>query len=120
MAAPDQTDDTTSSTASPADTGAGAASYTIEISVTPDGISVGVESADQESSEESGAGGAGGGSEATPVPSIKAALTMALDIYRNDGQMPEGNGEDDMASGFGNAQGAASGGAGAASGTGGM
>ena len=102
---------TADSSASP-DTGAtsstddtGGASYTIEISVTPDGISVGVESADQENAEQGAAGAAGGagGEAATPVKSIKEALTLALEIYRADGEMPETSGtspEDAMDAGY--------------------
>lgn len=117
------------STAAP-DTGAttpsgdtGAASYTIEISVTPDGISVGVESADQENAEEGGSEGAGEAqgtpAAATPVGSIKEALTLALDIYRADGQMPDQNApspEDEMSSGFGGSTGASGASSGAAPG----
>lgn len=88
--------------------GSAAQSYTIEITVSPDGISVGVESAGQEDAE---SGGESGGSGAQPVKSIKDALTVALQIYRNDGQMSEGSSaDDDMASGFGPSSAPASGG----------
>jgi hypothetical protein len=65
-----------------------AAKFTIEISAMEGGsCTVAVESAAQEASEGSPEGEA---AEAAPVQvnSIKEALSLALEIYRNGGQMP--------------------------------
>ena len=78
--------------------------YTIEIKVSGDGsITVSSESANEEAGEESAEGGeAAEAPEGTPVKSIKEALTLVLDIYRNDGQASQGASADDqMNEGFG-------------------
>jgi hypothetical protein len=65
-----------------------AAKFTIEISAMEGGTcTVAVESAAQEASEGSPEGEA---AEAAPISvgSIKEALSLALEIYRNGGQMP--------------------------------
>lgn len=96
-----------------ANSGAGS-SYVIEITVTADGmISVGVESADEESQEEGGEGAeAGPGADADeaaepaegaaqPAKSIKEALTMALEIFKNNGQAASADTSDsDFSSGY--------------------
>lgn len=121
-------DPTASTSASPAmgadsdtDSGMGAG-YVIEITVTADGmISVGVESADEESQEEDGEGASSGGSSdsedesadpsaepaepadgaAMPAKTIKEALTMALEIFKNNGQSPSADTSDsDFSSGY--------------------
>ena len=86
--------------------------YTIEITVTADGkISVGVETAQEESEEEGGSEGtatdedmASEGSEpgaAQPVKSIKEALVLALEIFKNNGEAPAPDTSDsDFASGY--------------------
>lgn len=82
--------------------------YTIEISVMADGkISVGCESASEENAEESGGGEASeaGGEpsgEAQPCKGIKDALIMALEIFKNNGEMPAPDDSDEQfASGYG-------------------
>lgn len=91
------------------DPGAGAqpdggdGSYVIEIRVGADKqITVCVEQGAQEDAEEQG-GDAGGGDDgddqSTPVSSIKAALTLALEIFRNDGHLPA-QADDDFQAGF--------------------
>lgn len=68
--------------------------YCIEIYVGADGaISVATES----KAEEQGEGGENEGR--TPVSSIKEALTMALDIYKSNGNA--GNEQQDFDSGYG-------------------
>jgi hypothetical protein len=81
--------------------------YTIEIHVDPQGaISVGVDTGADEQDE--GAGDDAG--ELQPAKNIKDALTIALDIFRNEGQMTQGpSADDDMASGFGGPSAAAQG-----------
>jgi hypothetical protein len=82
-------------------------SYVIEIRVGSDkSISVCVESGSEEAAEEqgedSGGGDDSGGGEdddSTPVKSIKEALTLALEIFRSGGQMPQGA-DDDFQQGF--------------------
>jgi hypothetical protein len=75
--------------------------YTVCIKVTPDGkFSVGVETAQQEASEQQ-AGSESGGSY-TPAGDVKSALTMALEIIRNDGQMPDESGQAEFDSGYTN------------------
>lgn len=100
------------------DSGMGAG-YVIEITVTADGmISVGVEPADEESQEEGGEGAsadpsaadpsAEGGEaaepaegSAQPAKTIKEALTMALEIFKNNGQAPSADTSDsDFSSGY--------------------
>lgn len=80
------------------------AGYTICIQVGADGkLSVGVD-------KEAAAApmpGAGMEMEAEamaymPAGSIKEALTVALEIYRNDGQMPDDGGQADFDSGYTN------------------
>lgn len=105
--------------------------YVIEITVTADGkISVGVESASEESQEEGGEGSASAEGEdaaapaddadpaapapaapaddaepaegsAMPAKNIKEALTMALEIFKNNGQAAEPDTSDtDFTSGY--------------------
>jgi membrane protease subunit (stomatin/prohibitin family) len=106
MAGGDPSADPSASTGGDSSAGGG---YTIEITVTADGqISVGVESADQESAEESGgaSGGADTDSGAVPAKSIKDALTMALQIYKSNGQAPQADTSDqDIDAGYGAATG---------------
>lgn len=73
--------------------------YEICISVTGGKISVGVESAGVEAAE----GGAQEGGEAaqTPVGSIREAVAMAMEIYQNDGAMPDGQDDAEFNGGFG-------------------
>jgi hypothetical protein len=98
------------------DTGAGAGGqpeddggYSIEIRVSGNkDISVCVEGgADEAAEDQGGAGGeageeddsGGGMSKYTPCKSIKEALTLALEIFRNDGEMP-GQADDQFQQGF--------------------
>lgn len=87
-------------------------SYVIEIRVGGDkSISVCVESGADEAGEESGggegageaseddAGGDSGMGDYVPCKSIKEALTLALEIFRADGQMPN-KADDDFQQGF--------------------
>ena len=96
--------------------------YVIEITVTADGqISVGVESSSEEAQEESGEGAAAAPAEgadpaegaegaegaepaegaAMPAKNIKEALTMALEIFKNNGQAPAADTSDsDFSSGY--------------------
>lgn len=87
--------------------------YTICLKVAADGgISVGVEREGAEMAEAMpsapGAAPAEMGAEAEsesymPAASIKEALTTALEIYRNDGQMPDGGQADaEFGSGYTN------------------
>lgn len=85
--------------------------YEICIRVGADGaLSVGVE---REGAEEAQAMPPGGGQPMemmaadegaayVPVGSIKEALTMALDIYRAEGQMPDDGGQAEFDSGYTN------------------
>lgn len=82
--------------ASPDDQDQGAsAGYCIEIHVSAGGaITVEVEPEGEEAQEEAGGaagepGEGGGAPEGAPAKNIKDALTMALEIYRNNGQSPE-------------------------------
>lgn len=101
-----------------------AQSYTIEITVSPDGITVGVESADDDSAEApddssasaapadpsqpaaaaaaSPASDSDSDSDAMPAKDIKEAMVMALMIYKNNGEMPQSDatGDDDFAQGY--------------------
>lgn len=77
------------------------AGYEICIRVDGEGkIAVGVESNDQEAAEANGQ--AEPSAEYTPVENIKEGLTLALEIYRADGQMPDdgSQGNADFDSGF--------------------
>ena len=81
--------------------------YVIEIHVSGDGsITVGCESDSEESAEAApGAEGAEGEAyepmEGKPAKNIKEALTIALDIFRNDGKAGSGmNAQDEMNEGF--------------------
>ena len=90
--------------------------YTIEIIVAADGtITVDVEQgADDDSGSDSGDGSAAGGADGgdgsgddesgnspTPAKNIKDALSIALDLYRNQGQMTAvGAPSDDMQAGY--------------------
>jgi hypothetical protein len=69
--------------------------YCIEIQVGSDGkITVGVEPAEAEAQE-------GSEPKGSPVANIKEALQVAMDIYKNGGQVMDANaGEADFASGF--------------------
>jgi hypothetical protein len=82
--------------------GEGDGSYVIEIRVSANKeITVCVESGSEEDEEEQGGqGGAGGDPDggdygasgddnSVPVKSIKEALTLALEVFRNDGQLPQ-------------------------------
>ena len=72
------------------------AGYVIEIAVSGDNaITVSVESAEAEMGE-------GGAPEpqGTPVKSIRDALSLVIDIYKNAGQMQD-HGDADFAAGFG-------------------
>ncbi len=85
------------------DSGAGDGSYEICIKVTADGqLSVGVESADAEAQE----GGADDDSGYAPAKNIKDALTKALEIFKNNGQMSTTDPDADFQAGFGSQSGA--------------
>lgn len=86
---------TTDSTAAPAEA---SNDYEICISVTGGKISVGVESAGDEAAE------GGEGDSGTPVGSIREAVAMAMEIYQNDGAMPEDADDIEFNSGFGKAK----------------
>lgn len=113
----DDLDDTGDAGAS-GDPSAGAAgaqqddgSYVIEIRVSGDKqISVCVERGAEEASEEGASdqggqadagdyGGSGADDDSTPVKSIKEALTLALEIFRADGVLPQ-SADDDFQQGF--------------------
>lgn len=69
--------------------------------MTGDGkISVGVESSDQENAEESGgdpsAAPMDDSGSAQPAKDIKSALVMALEIYKNNGEMQEADDSDEQ------------------------
>ena len=102
------------STGAPAEQG-----YTIEIIVAADGtITVDVEQGEDDDDSESGAAsgagaddgsgdsGAGddtdsGAGSPTPAKNIKDALSIALDVYRNDGQIAAASSpDDDMQAGY--------------------
>ena len=94
--------DTSAEGAEPAESG-----YKICIAVDGAGkISVGVENEGGAAGEP--ADGSDSGSEdedaemgaMQPASSIKEALTMALEIYKADGQVPSSSADDDFASGF--------------------
>lgn len=74
--------------------------YCIEIHVGADGkISVDVEPEADEAAEEQGEGGES--SKGQPVSGFKEALQVAMDIYKNDGQIQDaGAGDSDFAEGF--------------------
>lgn len=83
--------------------------YEICIRVGADGaLSVGVEREGAEAAQAMPPGGGqpmemmAAGEEAAyqPAGSIKEALTMALEIYRADGQMPDDGGQADFDSGY--------------------
>lgn len=78
------------------------AGYEICIKVAGDGsLSVGVESPQAEAAEVGAMGGADDDSSYKPAANIKEALTMALEIFKADGQVaPEDDGEDQFAQGF--------------------
>lgn len=65
--------------------------FTICIKVSPDGsVKVGTEPYSEEDEE-----------NLSPVKNIKDAMSVALDIYKNQGQIPEASaGEEDFNSGF--------------------
>lgn len=95
--------------AAPAAEGGGG--YEICIAVGADGsLSVGAERAGAEAAQAMPPGGGqpmemmASGEEAAYLPagSIKEALTMALEIYRADGQMPDDGGQADFDSGYTN------------------
>lgn len=67
------------------------AGFTICIKVSPDGsVKVGTEPYAEEDEK-----------NLSPVKNIKDAMSIALDIYKNQGQIPElGEGEEDFDSGF--------------------
>jgi len=75
--------------------------YCIEIRVMKTGqVLVGVESGEQEAQEEQNNGQE---DELTPAKSIKEALSMALDIFKSGGEMPDmQGGMDQMNAGYGN------------------
>ena len=92
--------------------------YTIEIIVAADGtITVDVEQGEDDDSESGAASGAGaddgsgdsgagddtdsGAGSPTPAKNIKDALSIALDIFRNNGQIAAASSpDDDMQSGY--------------------
>ena len=86
--------------------------YTIEIIVAADGtITVDVDQgADDDSGSDSGDGSAAGGdgsgddesgNSPTPAKNIKDALSIALDLYRNNGEMTAASApSDDMQAGY--------------------
>lgn len=79
------------------------AGYEICISVDGAGkITVGVESADQEAAESQG--GDESGEAAMPVGSIREAVATAMEIYKNDGAMPDGQDDAEFNGGFGKAK----------------
>jgi hypothetical protein len=71
--------------------------YCIEIHVKPDGsLSVSTEPENEEYAEDGGQQDMG-----KPAANIKEALTMALEIFKADGQMPDDGGADaDLDAGF--------------------
>jgi hypothetical protein len=74
----------------------GSGGYCIEIHVGADGkLSVEVESEAEEAQEEGAEAGGEAGETGSPASSIKEALTMALAIYKNNGQMPDDTGADE-------------------------
>ena len=88
----------------------GDGAYVIEIRVSANKeITVCVESGSEEDAEEQGgdAGGdpdggdygASGDDNSVPVKSIKEGLTLALEIFKNDGQMPQ-QADDQFQQGF--------------------
>ena len=92
-----QVQDPSAAQAEPQDDGG----YTIEIDVTSDGqISVSVETDGQEDAEQQGGGEDEG--NAMPAKNIKDALTIALAIFKANGQMPAPDTSDsDFNEGFG-------------------
>lgn len=84
--------------------------YCIEIHVAADGsITVDVEPEAEEASEEQGedggeSGGEGAEPKGAPAKNIKDALTMALEIFRNQGQQP-GAADDSFQQGFSSSSG---------------
>lgn len=67
-----------------------AGSYTIEIEVSADGsMTVSVETAAQEGAEQPGADESADEAQSRPASSIKEALTIALEIFKADGKMPQ-------------------------------
>lgn len=91
----------------------GDGSYVIEIRVGADKqitvcVEQGAEEAGEEQASDAGggdpAGGDDGDDQSTPVQSIKAALTLALEIFKADGQMPA-QADDDFQQGFQGARG---------------
>lgn len=109
MSADDQ--DPTAGAPGAPDDAQGDGSYVIEIRVSGSKeITVCVEEGSEEAGEEAGAdggdadsygaSGAGGGDDnSVPVKSIKEALTLALEIFRNDGELPQ-QADDDFQQGF--------------------
>jgi hypothetical protein len=87
----------TDQTAAPAET---SNDYEICISVTGGKISVGVESAGAEAAEGGEAGGEAGEGD-KPVGSIREAVALAMEIYQNDGAMPDGSDDAEFNGGFG-------------------
>lgn len=66
--------------------------YEICITVKPDGtMAVGSNPIDPEDASEGGA----------PASSIREAMAMAMDIYKNNGDAPDDSGDSDFQSGFG-------------------
>lgn len=71
--------------------------YTVCLTVTPDGaMTVSVEPAAQEAAEASEPAG-------TPVKGLQEAMSMIMDIVKNNGEM-QSNGDADFAAGFGGAE----------------
>jgi len=106
---PGAPDPTTPPTVGDDDAGGG---YEICIAVDAQGgITVSVENAADEAAENAAPGPDGSPAPAepaapTPAKNIKEALTIALEIYKNNGEMSENSDDADFASGFGGAQGA--------------
>jgi hypothetical protein len=88
----------TDPTAAPAET---SNDYEICISVTGGKISVGVESAAAEAAEGGNEEGGEAGEGDKPVGSIREAVALAMEIYQNDGAMPDGSDDAEFNGGFG-------------------
>lgn len=70
------------------------AGYTICMTVTPDGkVMIGTKPAEPEGAE-----------GMKPVASMRDAMSMAMEIYQNDGAMPDGQEDEQFNEGFGKAQ----------------
>lgn len=79
-------------------------SYEICISVSGDQISVGVGSGGVESGHEGEVQDGGESASMKPVGSIREAMSVAMEIYQNDGAMPDGSDDKEFDGGFGKAK----------------